>query len=74
MNKVVFLEVDGVLDEGISAIEMLDKGISDYYDDLLSEPSSKQLKNCPIRCQESFIILSEFKGRLCLIEPYKHCS
>ena len=38
MNKVVFLDVDGVLNNGILAIEMFDKGIRVYHDDLLYEP------------------------------------
>lgn len=43
MNKVIFLDVDGVLNNGIWAIEMFDKGIHVYHDDLLYEPSLEQL-------------------------------
>ena len=44
VNKVIFLDVDGVLNNGTRAIEMFDKGIRVYHDDLLYEPSLKQLK------------------------------
>ena len=44
MNKVIFLDVDGVLNNGIWAIEMFDKGIRVYHDDLLYEPSLEQLR------------------------------
>ena len=43
MNKVIFLDVDGVLNNGTWAIEMFDKGIRVYHDDLLYEPSLEQL-------------------------------
>lgn len=35
MNKVIFLDVDGVLNNGTWAIDMFDKGIRVYHDDLL---------------------------------------
>ena len=44
VNKVIFLDVDGVLNNGTWAIEMFDKGIRVYHDDLLYEPSLEQLK------------------------------
>ena len=44
MNKVIFLDVDGVLNNGAWAIEMFDKGIRVYHDDLLYEPSLEQLR------------------------------
>lgn len=44
MNKVIFLDVDGVLNNGTWAIEMFDKGIRVYHDDLLYEPSLEQLR------------------------------
>ena len=43
VNKVIFLDVDGVLNNGTWAIEMFDKGIRVYHDDLLYEPSLEQL-------------------------------
>ena len=42
MNKVIFLDVDGVLNNGTWAIEMFDKGIRVYH--TLS-------KNAPFRVQ-----------------------
>ena len=39
MNKVIFLDVDGVLNNETWAIEMFEKGIRVYHDDLLYEPS-----------------------------------
>ena len=44
VNKVIFLDVDGVLNNGTWAIEMFDKGIRVYHDDLLYEPSLEQLR------------------------------
>ena len=44
VNKVIFLDVDGVLNNGTWAIEMFDKGIRVYHDDLLFEPSLEQLR------------------------------
>lgn len=44
MNKVIFLDVDGVLNNSTWAIEMFDKGIRVYHDDLLYEPSLEQLR------------------------------
>ena len=42
MNKVIFLDVDGVLNNGAWAIAAFDKGIRVYHDDLLYEPSLEQ--------------------------------
>ena len=44
MNKVIFLDVDGVLNNSTWTIEMFDKGIRVYHDDLLYEPSLEQLR------------------------------
>ena len=38
MNKVIFLDVDGVLNNGKWAEEMYCKGVRVYHDDLLYEP------------------------------------
>ena len=39
MNKVIFLDVDGVLNNGTWAIEMFDKGIRVYHDDHFRDTS-----------------------------------
>ena len=44
MNKVIFLDVDGVLNNGKWAKEMYDQGVRVYQDDILYEPSIIQLK------------------------------
>ena len=44
MNRVIFLDVDGVLNNGSWAMEMYDKGIRTYRDDILYEPALERLK------------------------------
>ncbi len=44
MNRVIFLDVDGVLNNGSWAERMYEQGIRTYRDDLLYEPSLEQLK------------------------------
>ena len=44
MNRIIFLDVDGVLNNGTWAIEMFDKGVRVYHDDILYEPSLERLK------------------------------
>ena len=44
MNKVIFLDVDGVLNNGVWAVEMFRQGIRVYSEDRLYEPSLEQLK------------------------------
>lgn len=44
MNKVLFLDVDGVLNNGAWAMKMYEQGIRTYRDDILYEPSLEQLK------------------------------
>lgn len=43
MNKVLFLDVDGVLNNGEWAFNMHRQGVHVYSDDLLYEPSLEQL-------------------------------
>ena len=57
VNKVIFLDVDGVLNNGTWAIEMFDKGIRVYHDDLLYEPSLEQLKRI-VDTTGAFIVVS----------------
>ena len=44
MGKIIFLDVEGVLNNGDWATEMFEKGIRVYHDDILYEPSLIQLK------------------------------
>lgn len=44
MNKVLFLDVDGVLNNGEWAFNMHRQGVHVYSDDLLYEPSLEQLR------------------------------
>ena len=44
MNRVIFLDVDGVLNNGSWAMEMYDKGIRVYRDGILYEPALERLK------------------------------
>lgn len=44
VNKAIFLDVDGVLNNGNWAMEMYEQGVRVYHDDLLYEPSLVQLK------------------------------
>ncbi len=44
MNRVLFLDVDGVLNNGVWAAQMYEQGVRTYRDDILYEPSLEQLK------------------------------
>ena len=44
MKRVLFLDVDGVLNNGVWAAQMYEQGIRTYRDDILYEPSLVQLK------------------------------
>ena len=44
MNRIILLDVDGVLNNGSWAMEMFDKGIRVYRDGILYEPALKRLK------------------------------
>lgn len=43
-NRVIFLDVDGVLNNGAWAMEMFKQGVRVYHDDILYEPSLAQLR------------------------------
>ena len=43
-DRIIFLDVDGVLNNGAWAMEMYAKGVRVYHDDLLFEPSLAQLR------------------------------
>ena len=64
MIKVIFLDVDGVLNNGTWAIEMFDKGIRVYHDDLLYEPSLEQLKRI-VDSTGAVIVVSSSWRQIC---------
>lgn len=43
-NRIIFLDVDGVLNNGTWAEEMYEQSVRVYHDDLLYEPSLVQLR------------------------------
>ena len=49
MNKVIFLDVGGVLNNGTWAIEMFDKGIRIYHDDLSAKRACPSSVKCTFR-------------------------
>lgn len=61
MNKVVFLDVDGVLNNGNWAMEMYEQGVRVYHDDLLYEPSLEQLKRIVDATGAAIIVSSSWR-------------
>lgn len=57
MNKVIFLDVDGVLNNGSWAARMYERGVRTYRDDLLYEPSLEQLKRI-VAATGAYIVVS----------------
>ena len=57
MNKVLFLDVDGVLNNGGWAFTMQQQGVRVYRDDLLYEPSLEQLRRV-VRATGALIVVS----------------
>lgn len=55
--KIIFLDVDGVLNNARWARKMYDEGVHVYADDLLYDPSIKQLKRL-IDATDAKVILS----------------
>ena len=45
-NKIIFLDVDGVLNNGTWAEEMYEQGVRVYHDDILYEPSLEYCDRC----------------------------
>ena len=57
MNKVLFLDVDGVLNNGGWAFTMHQQGVRVYRDDLLYEPSLVQLRRV-VQATGALIVVS----------------
>ena len=57
MNKVIFLDVDGVLNNGSWAARMYEQSVRTYRDDLLYEPSLEQLKRI-VAATGAYIVVS----------------
>ncbi len=57
MQKIVFLDVDGVLNNETWAIEMYDQGTRVYRDNILFEPSLEQLRRI-IKTTGALIVVS----------------
>ena len=57
MNKVLFLDVDGVLNNGEWAFTMHRQGVYVYRDDLLYEPSLEQLRRI-VQATGALIVVS----------------
>ena len=57
MNKVLFLDVDGVLNNGGWAFTMHQQGVRVYRDDLLYEPSLEQLRRV-VQATGALIVVS----------------
>ena len=57
MEKIIFLDVDGVLNNGSWAMEMYDKGIRTYRDDILYEPALERLKRI-VDATNAYIVVS----------------
>ena len=56
-QKIIFLDVDGVLNNGTWAIEMFDRGVRVYRDDILYEPALERLRSL-VDATESKIVVS----------------
>jgi len=69
MNRVIFLDVDGVLNNGSWAMEMYDKGIRTYRDDILYEPTLERLKRIVDATDARIVISSSWRQ---IPTAYKH--
>ena len=61
MNRVIFLDVDGVLNNGSWAMEMYDKGIRTYRDDILYEPALERLKRIVDATNAHIVVSSSWR-------------
>ena len=61
MNKVIFLDVDGVLNNGSWATRMYERGVRTYRDDLLYEPSLEQLKRIVVATGAYIVVSSAWR-------------
>ena len=69
MNRVIFLDVDGVLNNGSWAMEMYDKGIRTYRDDILYEPALERLKRIVDATDAQIVVSSSWRQ---IPTAYKH--
>jgi len=69
MNKIIFLDVDGVLNNGSWAMEMYDKGIRTYRDDILYEPALERLKRIVDETNANIVVSSSWRQ---IPTAYKH--
>lgn len=61
MNRVIFLDVDGVLNNGSWAMEMYDKGIRVYRDGILYEPALERLKRIVDATDAQIVVSSSWR-------------
>ena len=61
MERIIFLDVDGVLNNGSWAMEMYDKGIRTYRDDILYEPALERLKRIVDATNAHIVVSSSWR-------------
>ncbi len=69
MERIIFLDVDGVLNNGSWAMEMYDKGIRTYRDDILYEPALEGLKRIVDATDAQIVVSSSWRQ---IPTAYKH--
>jgi len=69
MERIIFLDVDGVLNNGSWAMEMYDKGIRTYRDDILYEPALERLKRIVDATDAQIVVSSSWRQ---IPTAYKH--
>ena len=60
-DRIIFLDVDGVLNNGTWALEMYDQGVRVYHDDLLYEPSLVQLRRIVDETGAAIVVSSSWR-------------
>lgn len=68
-NRIIFLDVDGVLNNGTWAEEMYEQGVRVYHDDLLYEPSLVQLRRI---VDETGAVIVAFSSWRQITVAYQH--
>lgn len=61
MERIIFLDVDGVLNNGSWAMEMYDKGIRVYRDGILYEPALERLKRIVDATNAHIVVSSSWR-------------
>ena len=69
MERIIVLDVDGVLNNGSWAMEMYDKGIRTYRDDILYEPALERLKRIVDATDAQIVVSSSWRQ---IPTAYKH--